>query len=264
VLSGVFVTALYTFRMIFMTFHGKERFQATLAHAHDEHVHEEHAAAHAEAGDHARDAHGAHEAGVHGDAAPHESPWVVVGPLVALAVPSVLIGALTVGPVLFGNYFGNSIVVLEQNNVVAEIGREVAQPSWLHFALHGFISAPFWLALAGVLTAWVCFLRRPELADRAASVFAPLRTLLVNKYYFDWINENVIAPAGRLIGFGLWRGGDQAVIDGVLVDGTAENVGRFGGVLRLIQSGYLYSYAFWMIIGLAVLLGWFLIRSHAV
>jgi NADH-quinone oxidoreductase subunit L len=266
VLSGVFVTALYTFRMIFMTFHGPERFHAALAHAHDEHAHEEHAETHAEAGDHAH-AHGAHEAdgeGAHGDAVPHESPWVVVGPLVALAVPSVLIGALTVGPVLFGNYFGNSIVVLEHNNVVAEIGREVAQPSWLHFALHGFLSAPFWLALAGVLTAWACFLRRPELADRAASAFAPLRTLLVNKYYFDWINENVIAPAGRLIGFGLWRGGDQAVIDGVLVDGTAENVGRFGGVLRLIQSGYLYSYAFWMIIGLAVLLGWFLIRSHAV
>jgi NADH-quinone oxidoreductase subunit L len=248
VLSGVFVTALYTFRMIFMTFHGTERFHATLAHAHD--GHDDH---HDEAGE-----------GHHGGGVPHESPWVVVGPLVALAVPSVLIGALTVGRVLFGNYFGTSIVVLEHNDVVAEIGREVAQPSWLHFALHGFISPPFWLALAGVLVAWACFLWRPELADRAASLFAPLRTLLVNKYYFDWINENVIAPAGRLIGFGLWRGGDQAVIDGVLVNGTAENVGRFGGVLRLIQSGYLYSYAFWMIIGLAVLLGWFLIRSHSV
>jgi NADH-quinone oxidoreductase subunit L len=250
VLSGVFVTALYTFRMLFMTFHGQERFHATLAHGHDEHGHDDH---HEEAGE-----------GHHGGAVPHESPWVVVAPLVALAVPSVLIGALTVGPVLFGNYFGSSIVVLEQNNVVAEIGREVAQPSWLHFALHGFLSPPFWLAAAGVFAAWMCFLRRPELADRAASAFAPLRTLLVNKYYFDWINENLIAPTGRLIGFGLWRGGDQAVIDGVLVNGTAENVGRFGGMLRLIQSGYLYSYAFWMIIGLAVLIGWFLIRSHVV
>jgi NADH-quinone oxidoreductase subunit L len=262
VLTGVFVTALYTFRMIFMTFHGTERFHAALAHGHD--------------GDHADDAHDAHDAhgthethavageGTHGGGVPHESPWVVVGPLVALAVPSVVIGALTVGPVLFGNYFGTSILVLEHNNVIAEIGREVAQPSWLHFALHGFASAPFWLALAGVLTAWACFLWRPELADRAASALAPLRTLLVNKYYFDWINENIIAPAGRLIGFGLWRGGDQAVIDGALVNGTAENVGRFGGMLRLIQSGYLYSYAFWMIIGLAVLLGWFLSRYHAV
>jgi NADH-quinone oxidoreductase subunit L len=105
------------------------------------------------------------------------------------------------------------------------------------------------------------FLRRPEWADTAARVLSPLRTLLVNKYYFDWLNENVIAALGRRLGTDLWRGGDQAVIDGALVNGTASALGRFGGILRLIQTGYLYSYAFWMIIGLAVLIGWFLLRT---
>jgi NADH-quinone oxidoreductase subunit L len=240
VLGGVFVTALYTFRMIFLTFHGPERFRTAEAHA-----------------DH--DAHAPSADEPHGGA-PHESPWVVVGPLVALAIPSVIAGAMTVRTVLFGDYFGRSIFVLERNDVIREIGREIEQPIWWNFALHAFAAPTVWIAALGVLTAWVFFLWRPSLADSAARTLSPLRSLLVHKYYFDWINENIIAPGARLLGMGLWRGGDQDLIDGALVNGSARGIGRFGGILRLVQSGYLYSYAFWMIIGLAVLLGWFLIR----
>jgi NADH-quinone oxidoreductase subunit L len=144
--------------------------------------------------------------------------------------------------------------------VIAEVGREIPQPIWWNFAIQAFAAPTVWIALAGVVTAWLFFLWRPAMADAVAKTLAPLRSLLEHKYYFDWINENIIAAGARLLGFGLWRGGDQALIDGVLVNGSARSIGLFGGILRLIQSGYLYSYAFWMIIGLAVLLGWFLIR----
>jgi NADH-quinone oxidoreductase subunit L len=242
VLLGVFVTALYTFRMLFLTFHGPERFRQAPAHGDDDH----------EGGqdEHARDDHGGHG----GD--PHESPWVVTVPLIALAIPSVLIGALTVGPVLFGSYFGHSIVVLEANDVVAKIGEEFGGPA--SFALHGLLKPPFWFAAAGVAAAWLFFLKRPQLADAAERRWRWLYRILVNKYYFDWFNEKVLAAVTRGIGVGLWKGGDQALIDGVMVNGTAEGVSWFGGLVRRVQSGYLYSYAFWMVIGLAVLLGWYL------
>jgi NADH-quinone oxidoreductase subunit L len=240
VLCGVFVTALYTFRMLFMTFHGPERFRDTHAHDHAQ----EHAGA--EHGGHALE--------------PHESPWVVTLPLIALAIPSVLIGALTVGPVLFGSYFGSSIFVLPANNVVARVGEEFSGATAA--GLHGLLSAPFALALAGVVVAWVFFLWRPQLADAAARRFSGLRRLLTQKYYFDWFNEHVVAAAARGIGTGLWKGGDQVLIDGALVNGTAHAVGWFGGVVRRVQSGYLYSYAFWMMIGLALLLGWFLAHAN--
>jgi NADH-quinone oxidoreductase subunit L len=234
VLLGVFVTALYTFRMLFMTFHGPERFRQAAHGGHDE-----------EAPGHAH--------------TPHESPPVVTVPLVALAIPSVLIGALTVGSVLFGSYFGHSIFVLERNDVTAKVGADFSGA--VSFALHGLAAPPFWLAAAGVFTAWLFFLKRPALADQAQARLHWLYRLLTNKYYFDWFNENVIAALTRLIGEGLWKGGDQGLIDGVMVNGTADGVGWLGGVLRRVQSGYLYSYAFWMVIGLVVLLGWFL--AHA-
>jgi NADH-quinone oxidoreductase subunit L len=242
VLCGVFVTALYTFRMLFMTFHGPERFReaAPAAAAHAQPGHDD-----AGDGEHA-----------HGD--PHESPAVVWVPLVALAIPSVLIGALTVGAVLYGSYYGHSIFVLPQNNVLTKLAEEFQGP--LQAALAGVLQPPFWFALAGVVTAWAFFLYRPAWADSAQRRGHALYTLLVNKYYFDWFNEQVIAPLARLIGVGLWKGGDEKLIDGVLVNGTAEGVGELGGELRRVQTGYLYSYAFWMVIGLALLLGWFLWR----
>jgi NADH-quinone oxidoreductase subunit L len=247
VLGGVFVTALYTFRMIFMTFHGPERFrQAAAGHGSD---------GHGAAAAHGHDDHH----GGHGPVEPHESPLVVTGPLVALAIPSVLIGYLTAGPVLFGGYFGDAIRVLEKNDVLAELGKEFRSP--LLMALHGFAGLPFWLAAAGVATAWFFFLHRPQLADAVARALAPIRNLLLNKYYFDWFNEKVIAAVARGLGFTLWKGGDQVLIDGVLVNGSAHTVGWFGSIVRRVQSGYLYSYAFWMVIGLAVLLGWALVRS---
>jgi len=242
VLLGVFVTALYTFRMLFLTFHGPERFRETVAHGDDDH----------EGGHQDDHAHGGHG----GD--PQESPWVVTVPLIALAIPSVLIGALTVAPVLFGSYFGNSIMVLHANDVVAKIGEDFSGPA--SFALHGLLKPPFWFAAAGVATAWLFFLRRPEWAAAAARRFHWLYRILNNKYYFDWFNEKVLAALTRGIGVGLWKGGDEGLIDGAMVNGTAAGVGWFGGILRRVQSGYLYSYAFWMVIGLVVLLGWYL--SH--
>jgi len=131
---------------------------------------------------------------------------------------------------------------------------------WWSFALHGLVSPPFWLAVAGAVGAWLFFLRNPSWADLAAQRFHWLYRLLTQKYYFDWVNDKVIAPLTRGIGIGLWRGGDEVLIDGVLVNGTAERVSWFGSVLRLVQNGYLYSYAFWMMIGLALLLGWFLMH----
>ncbi|HSY04583.1 MAG TPA: NADH-quinone oxidoreductase subunit L [Steroidobacteraceae bacterium] len=236
VLCGVFVTALYTFRMLFLTFHGEERFR------------------------HAAHGHGEPDA-AHGHAAPpHESPPVVTLPLIALAIPSVVIGALTVGAVLFGNYFSGSLLVLPGNDVLGKLGAQFAGP--LRMGLQGLVSAPFLLALAGAVTAWMCFLWRPALATAAAERAHWLYRLLTQKYYFDWFNENVLAALTRLIGVGLWKGGDQELIDGVMVNGTAHAVSGFGGLVRRVQSGYLYSYAFWMMIGLALLLGWFLVHLH--
>jgi NADH-quinone oxidoreductase subunit L len=223
VLIGVFVTALYTFRLIFMTFHGRER----LDHHTQEHF--------------------------------HDVGWSMKGPLVALAIPSLLIGFVTIQPVLFGGYFLDSIRVLETHDVVGELAREWHGP--LAFAFESFLGFAPWLAAAGVLTAWYFVLYRPQAGVAVRERFGAIYRLLCNKYYFDWFNENVIARLTRGIGIVLWRGGDQAIIDGAMVNGTAGMIGRLAGVTRLLQSGFLYSYAFWMIIGLAALLGWFLMHS---
>jgi len=265
VLCGVFVTALYTFRLLFMTFHGPERFRAEHAHAAPT-ADSAPGAVGVAAGSGGHDAARGHELAAHdgdpghghGDT-PHESPAVVTIPLIALAIPSLVIGAFTVAPVLFGDYFARSIFVLPANDVTARVGADFAGP--VSFALHGLIAPPFVLALAGAITAWAFFLKRPQWADAAAARWRWLYTALTQKYYFDWFNDNVIVPLARLIGTGLWKGGDQALIDGVMVNGTARELGWLGGLLRRAQSGYLYSYAFWMMIGLALLLGWFL--AHA-
>jgi len=111
-----------------------------------------------------------------------------------------------------------------------------------------------------VLTAWWFVLKRPQLGDAVRLRLAGVNRVLVNKYYFDWFNENVVCALARGLGKGLWRGGDQILIDGGMVNGTANSVRWFGGLLRHLQSGYLYTYAFWTMIGLALLLGWFLVR----
>ena len=224
VLSGVFITALYTFRMFFMTFHGAPRM--------DQHT-EEHL---------------------------HESPWVVTLPLILLAIPSALIGWFTVEPVLFGGYFHGAIQVLPANDVLAQVGEEFhGSPG--EFTWAAFKSAPIWLAALGAVTAWWFFLKRPALADAAERRFNWLYKILVNKYGFDWFNEHVIVAAARLLGGGLWRFGDQIVIDDGLVNGSARTVGWLGSVMRYAQSGYLYHYAFAMILGLVSLLVWLVWRS---
>ncbi|MBM4213552.1 MAG: NADH-quinone oxidoreductase subunit L [Gammaproteobacteria bacterium] len=243
VLLGVFVTAFYTFRMVFMTFHGAPRWQEKAAH-----------------GDHGHDDHGhdSHDHG-HGGGTPHESPWVVTLPLVLLAIPSLAIGYLTVQPVLFGGYFGDAIQVLEANDVLKELAGHFHDPA--SFALAAVAHPSLWLALAGVVTAWYLYLKNPAMTDRLAAFFVPLQRVLDNKYYFDWFNENVLAAGGRAMGRIFWKAGDQALIDGALVNGSANFVGALAGVIRRVQTGYLYSYAFWMMTGLASLLVWFLLLS---
>ena len=221
-LIGVFVTALYSFRLVFMTFHGRERM--------DEHTREH----------------------------LHESPWVVTLPLVALAIPSIAIGWLTVGPVVFGDFFAGAIAQAA-DGPLAVLGEEFHGPA--AFVLHAFGSPAVYLALAGVVTAWYLYLKRPELPDRIAARYGRLYRLLVNKYYFDWFNENVVATGVRNFGTSLWKRGDETVIDGWLVNGSARAVGALSTVVRRVQSGYLYHYAFAMIIGLSLLLGWLLLRS---
>jgi NADH-quinone oxidoreductase subunit L len=238
VLLGVFVTAFYTFRMIFMTFHGEERWRTAAAEGHGEDAH-----------------HGkgqAHE--VH---APRESPWVVTLPLVLLAIPSAIIGFMTIGDLMAG-WFGGSIVVAESHNVVAEVAKEFhgAGAAILYAPLH----LPLYLAAAGVFSAWYLYLRNPALPAKLAEALAIPYRILVNKYYFDWFNENVLAALARGIGKALWKGGDGAVIDGVLVDGSARTVDVVAGLLRRMQTGYVYTYAFAMVLGLAVFLYLFVLR----
>jgi NADH-quinone oxidoreductase subunit L len=221
-LIGVFVTALYSFRMFFLVFHGKERI-------------DEDARGHL-----------------------HESPWVVTLPLIMLAVPSVLIGWFTIGPILFGGFFGESIFVLPPNNVLAELGRDFHGP-W-SFLVHGLASPVVYLALSGVVVAWYLYLHRPSLGEGIRERLGPVYTVLVNKYYFDAFNEKVIAPFCTRLGKLLWRAGDMVIIDGVIVNGSARLVGWTSSVLRQIQTGYLYTYAFAMIIGLSLMLGWLLLQ----
>ena len=244
VLIGVFVTAFYTFRMIFMTFHGAPRW-ATGECAHASHDHAD--------DDHAHDDHGHH------GGTPHESPWVVTLPLVLLAIPSLAIGYLTVQPILFGGFFGEAIQVLPDNDVLTVLSGHFHDPA--SFALESVKHPPLWLALAGVVAAWYFVLKNPSAATAIANALTPIRRVLDNKYYFDWFNENVLSAGSRLLGRVFWKAGDQAVIDGALVNGSAQLVATLAGVVRRLQTGYLYSYAFWMTIGLAVLLAWFLILA---
>ena len=232
VLAGVFITAFYSFRMYFLVFHGKERFDQNPDAHHDDH-HDEH------------DAH----------SKPHESAWVVTLPLILLAIPSVLIGFFTIEPMLFGEFFKDSIYVnLSIHNAMEVLRQDFHGP--LKLAIHGLTSAPFWLALAGVVLSYYMYIINPALPASIKRMFLPIYTLLENKYYLDWFNENVLARGARALGSLLWEN-DKKVIDGTLVNGSWKVVGLISSITRKLQTGYLYHYAFSMILGVFVLLAYF-------
>jgi len=225
VLAGVFITALYSFRLVFMTFHGQERM--------DEHTREH----------------------------LHESPWVVTVPLVLLAIPSVVIGAWAIQPMLFGEFFKHGVAFAqvifngENHEAMKVLGEDFH--GWVEMAVHGFTSVPFILLVSGVVLSWFFYLKRPDIPAAIAKRFSGIYKLLDNKYYMDKINEIVFANGAVKFGRGLWKGGDQGVIDGVVVNGSARLVGWFASVVRLLQSGYIYDYAFAMIVGTVGLLTYF-------
>jgi NADH-quinone oxidoreductase subunit L len=223
VLAGVFITAFYSFRMFFLVFHGQERM--------DDHTREH----------------------------LHESPGVVTVPLILLAIPSVILGAMTIGGMLFGDYFGDAIVVAPGHDVLAKVGEHYHGP--LAFVLHGFKTPALYLALAGAVAAWFIYMRRPEIADWFASRFSFLHRLLDNKYGFDDFNQKVFAGGSLKLADKLWSVGDVRVIDGAMVNGSANKIGVLSSIARTIQSGYLYHYAFAMIIGLLAMLSVFIFTT---
>ncbi|ATJ86876.1 NADH-quinone oxidoreductase subunit L [Ralstonia solanacearum] len=247
VLAGVFVTAFYSFRMYFLVFHGEERFGKEHSHHEGNHVDEEETAD--------------HHHGLAPGQKPHESPWVVTVPLVLLAIPSVIIGAMAIQPMLFGEFFKHGVAFTdvifngENHEAMKVLGEDFH--GWVEMALHGFTSAPFILLVAGVVLSWFFYLKRPDIPAAIAKRFSGVYKLLDNKYYMDKINEIVFANGAVKFGRGLWKGGDQGVIDGVVVNGSARLVGWFASVVRLLQSGYIYDYAFAMIVGTVALLTYF-------
>jgi NADH-quinone oxidoreductase subunit L len=188
----------------------------------------------------------------------HESPWVVTLPLVALAVPSILVGWVGLGPIVFGGFFDGAIQ-MAGDGPIALLAQDFHGSA--AFVLHAFQTPAVYLALAGAVSAWFLYLRRPDLPDALRTRFPEFHRMLDNKYYFDWFNEHVVATGTKAIGLGLWRGGDERIIDGVMVNGSAGAVGRIAAVVRSLQTGYLYHYAFTMIIGLALVLGWLVLRG---
>ncbi|RIX82756.1 NADH-quinone oxidoreductase subunit L [Acidovorax cavernicola] len=242
VLAGVFVTAFYSFRMYFLVFHGKERYDQNPDAHHDDHAHDAHG--------HDDHGHG------HDDHKPHESPMVVWLPLVLLAIPSVVIGFMTIDPMLFGSFFKDAIFVDgAKHHAMGELKEAFHGP--VAMAIHGLQTAPFWLALAGVALSYYMYMMNPALPAAIKRAFGPVYRLLENKYYLDWINENILARGARMLGTGLWKGGDQALIDGAVVNGSWKVVGRVAGVVRWLQSGFIYHYAFAMLLGIFILMTYF-------
>ena len=234
VLAGVFVTAFYSFRLYFLVFHGKERFDQNpdAHHGHDDH--------------HA-----------HGDSHhPHESPWVVTVPLVLLAIPSVAIGYFTIEAMLYGEFFNDAIFVDAQRHATMEELKHAFHGP-MQMAIHSLSTLPLWLAIGGVATAYFMYMVKPALPAAIKRTFMPVFTLLENKYYLDWINENILARGARALGTGLWKVGDRQLIDGVLVNGSWKLVGVISAFVRRMQTGYLYHYALVMILGVFALMTYF-------
>ena len=236
VVAGVFVTAFYSFRMYFLVFHGKENFRHKPFPGEHDHHDDTHG-----------DGHGVH--------VPHESPWVVTAPLILLAAPSVLIGYLAINGMLFGDFLKDAIYVdAAKHPAMAELAAFF--DGAFAMALHGLVTLPFWLAVAGVATAYVFYMVKPEIPAAIKARTGPINRLLENKYYFDAFNERVLAAGARLLGRGLWKGGDVGLIDGLIVNGSARAVGAFAVLVRSVQTGYLYWYALVMILGLVGLMTW--------
>ena len=236
VLAGVFVTAFYSFRMYFLVFHGKERYDQNpdAHHGHDDH-HD----------DHGHDNHG-----------PHESPWVVTVPLILLAIPSVVIGYMTIGPMLYGDIFKDAIFIdAIKHPAMKDLAAAFHGP--VAMALHAVSTAPFWLALAGVVVSWYMYLVNPAVPAAIGRALRPLVVILENKYYMDWINENILARGARALGTGLWKFGDRTLIDGLFVNGSWKLVGMVSNWTRKLQSGFLYHYALVMILGIFLLMTYF-------
>jgi NADH-quinone oxidoreductase subunit L len=239
VLAGVFITAFYSFRMYFLVFHGKERYDQAPPDPHHA-AHDDH-----HGDDHAHDAHGHDDHG----GKPHESPWVVTLPLILLAIPSVIIGYITIGPMLYGGFFDGVITVLEKHEAMAELKKVfIEHHGALGMATHALTSAPFWLALAGVVAAYLFYMVKPEWPAAWKKALSPIYTILDNKYYFDRFNEVFFAGGARLLGTGLWKGGDVGIIDTLIINGSARVVGWFARLTGWFQSGALYQYAVVMMI----------------
>ncbi len=216
VLIGVFITAFYSFRMFFLVFHGEERM--------DEHTRQH----------------------------LHETPWVVTGPLIALAIPSIFIGAIFVGPMLFGDFFKDAIFVSQERDVLGVLGENFH--GWFGFILHGLVMPAFYLAMAGLAAAWFLYIKRPDIPAMIKERAGVLYTILERKYGFDDFNDKVVAAGSRALGKLLWQVGDVKVIDGFIVNGAAKSVGWFSGVIKHVQTGFLYHYAFAMFVGLFALI----------
>mgnify|MGYP001825954170 FL=1 len=242
-IAGVFVTALYSFRMFFLVFHGEgpRHFEPH----HD--VHDDHGDA--EAQEH-------HE--VHDEPKPHESPWVVTVPLILLAIPSVAIGWFTIGPMLFGDFFKGVLYVASENDTLAELGAHFHGP--MSFVTHGITGLPFILSMLGLATAFVLYMVKRQWAFEIRTRFDWLHKLLDKKYYMDEIVQFIFAGGSRLLGKVLWKGGDEFLIDGVAVNGSAHSVGKLAAVMRYLQTGLINHYAIAMILGLIGLGYWFALR----
>ena len=236
VVASVFVTALYSFRLYFLVFHGKERFR-DVAHDHA-HGHDDHAHGHGHGGE------------------PHESPWVVTFPLIMLAIPSAVAGYVLIQPLLYGHFFQGAIFVnAAAHPAMADLAEHFHGA--LAMTLHGFTTLPLWLAVAGFATAYYAYMVNLNFPRTVQRALGPVYTILDHNYYFDWFNEHVLSAAPRLLGKGLWKGGDVGLIDGLLVNGTARAVGWTARVVRLLQTGYIYYYALAMIAGVVVFMGYF-------
>ncbi|QRR32985.1 NADH-quinone oxidoreductase subunit L [Hydrogenophaga sp. YM1] len=236
VLAGVFVTSFYSFRLYFLVFHGQERYDQNPDAHHDDH-------------------HGDHGHG-HGDGKPHESPWVVTLPLVLLAIPSVVIGYFTIEPMVIGDFFRDAITVNADAHPALKTFAEEFHGAWA-MATHAFSTAPLYLALAGAVSAWYCYLINPAVPAAIARALRPIVVILENKYYMDWFNENVLARAARGLGVGLWKGGDRGVIEGGVVNASWKIVGAIAAVVRRAQTGYLYHYALVMLVGVMLFMTYF-------